>query len=190
MTEHKLSVRELQKKDIEPLTNYWLNADSAFLNRLGVDVNKMPAKQEWISMLTKQVNTPVEDKKSYCIIWLLNDVAIGHSNINKIIFGEEAYMHLHMWKKHVRQQGLGTMLVKLTLPYFFKNYKLKNLYCEPYALNPAPNKTLPKAGFDFVKKYTTIPGWLNFEQEVNLWEMSYEKYTDIKEKMYFQDGTG
>jgi hypothetical protein len=45
------------------------------------------------------------------------------------------------------------------------------LYCEPYALNPAPNKTLEKLGFKFLKTYTTIPGWINFEQEVNLWEL-------------------
>jgi RimJ/RimL family protein N-acetyltransferase len=68
----------------------------------------------------------------------------------------------------------------MTLPYFFQNFELKNLYCEPYALNPAPNKTLKKIGFQFVKQYVTIPGSLNFEQEVNRWELKFEDFVLLK----------
>lgn len=180
MNHYTLSVRELCKDDIEPLTQYWLNANGAFLKNMGVDVNKMPSKDEWISMLTGQLNTPLKQKQSYCIIWLLNDVAVGHSNINKIKFGNEAYMHLHMWQSNRRQHGLGTALVRLTIPHFFNKYNLQKLCCEPYALNAAPNKTLAKAGFAFIKTYTTTPGWLNFEQPVNLWEMTYEKFKALQ----------
>ncbi|HWY34787.1 MAG TPA: GNAT family protein, partial [Nitrosopumilaceae archaeon] len=107
---------------------------------------------------------------------LLNNKNIGHSNVNKIVFGEEAHMHLHIWSEDVRKKGVGAELVKLTIPYFFENLKLKKLYCEPYALNQAPNKTLQKVGFEFVKKYRTTPGWLNFEQEVNLWVIYPDKF--------------
>ncbi len=176
----QLSVRELQQKDIEPLTKYWLTASPEFLIGMGVDLQKMPRPEEWSMMLNEQLQTQLQDKKSYCIVWLEDGIAVGHSNINKIIFGEEAYMHLHLWNNAFRKKGSGTSLVKLTLPFFFENYKLKKLYCEPYALNPAPNKTLEKAGFKFVKKYTCIPGMLNFEQEVNLWEMTYEKFQSFK----------
>jgi len=130
-------------------------------------------------MLQEQIGQPYEKKGSYCMIWLLDDKPVGHSNINKIIFGEEAYMHLHIWDSSSRQKGMGSSLILLTLPWFFNNYALKKLLCEPYALNPAPNKALEKAGFSFVRKYTTTPGWLNFEQEVNLWEMSLEQYRSI-----------
>jgi RimJ/RimL family protein N-acetyltransferase len=176
----QLSVRELQQKDIEPLINYWITATPEFLMGMGVDLKKMPRPEELSMMLNEQINTPVKDKKSYCIIWLEDGIAVGHSNINKIVFGEEAYMHLHLWNNASRKKGNGTAFVKLTLLYFFENYQLKKLCCEPYALNPAPNKTLEKAGFTFIKKHTCIPGILNFEQEVNLWEMSREKFDKLK----------
>ena len=64
-------------------------------------------------------------------------------------------MHLHLWKSSVRQKEADAALVKLTLPFFFENLRLKDLFCEPYALNPAPNKTLAKTGFEFVKEYIT-----------------------------------
>lgn len=174
MQTSQLSVREMQRVDIPSIIRYWLTADEAFLKAMGVDTEKMPAQEQWEQMLNEQINTPIEQKQSYCIIWLSDGMPIGHSNINKIVFGKEAYMHLHLWYNSIRQQGLGSAFVKLTLPYFFNNYELETLYCEPYALNPAPNKTLEKTGFTFLKLHTTTPGWLNFEQEVNLWELKRE----------------
>jgi RimJ/RimL family protein N-acetyltransferase len=171
-----LSVREIQEEDIESIIDYWLNTEPAFLTGMGVDLKKMPTAEQWKEMLNEQINQPYQEKKSYCTIWFVEGKAIGHCNVNKIIFGQEAFMHLHIWKNEYRQKGIGTDMVKLSLPWFFKNLNLEKIYCEPYALNPGPNKTLGKLGFEFVKTYTTIPGWLNFEQSVNLWELSYERY--------------
>lgn len=179
MNNAELSVRELQPGDVDLITQYWLTSDKNFLEGMGVDVSKIPTKEEWIQMLTEQINTPIEKKKSYCIIWLINDKPVGHSNINKIVFGEEAYMHLHIWTDDARKQGHGMEFIRMTLPYFFNNMKLKKLYCEPYALNPAPNKILQKAGFEFVKEYLTTPGWINFEQPVKLWQLTYERFTKV-----------
>lgn len=174
-----LSVRELSESDIQSLIQYWLSADAEFLQGMGVDLAKMPTQAQWESSLMEQLSQSIPDKKSYCIIWEVDGEAIGHSNINKIQMGQEAYMHLHIWRKDIRQKGLGEALVLMTLPFFFENYQLETLFCEPYALNPAPNKTLEKLGFEWVKTYETTPGWLNFEQSVNLWALSRERYQEL-----------
>jgi RimJ/RimL family protein N-acetyltransferase len=179
MQQIQLSVREIQKQDIELISQYWQNADESFLKGMGADKNKLPSNEEFTQMLTNQVNAPLEEKKSYCIIWEVDGKAVGHSNVNKIVFGEEAFMHLHLWNAEIRKKGFGPDLVKMTLPYFFENLKLKKLFCEPYALNPAPNKTMEKIGFAFVKSYITIPGYINFEQEVNLWEMDLARFKEL-----------
>lgn len=179
MNQPVLSVREIQKNDLPSIIDYWLGSDPAFLRGMGVDLGKMPDREQWTAMLAAQLDQSYEDKKSYCLIWQADGEPVGHSNVNKIVFGQEAYMHLHLWNSGARKRGLGVNLVKMGLPYFFNNLKLKTLYCEPYALNPAPNKTLEKVGFAFVKEYVTVPGMLNFEQTVNLWELSYEKYLHL-----------
>lgn len=171
-----LSVREIRESDIDLIINYWLTAEPAFLKGMGVDIDKIPTKEKWVDILSEQLNQPYETKKSYCIIWQLDNKPIGHNNVNNIEFGKEAYMHLHMWNNNVRQKGMGAELVKMALPYYFKNLQLKRLFCEPYALNPAPNKTLEKIGFKFIKEYVTTPGYLNLKQPVNRWELSYEDY--------------
>ncbi|GAA4467222.1 hypothetical protein GCM10023093_22710 [Nemorincola caseinilytica] len=174
-----LSVREIQASDIPLITHYWLTAEPDFLLGMGVDLDKMPQEHEWHTMLTEQLATPHPHKMSWCIVWLINGVPAGHSNINKIIPGEEAYMHLHLWHTTTRQQGTGVGLVRLTLPYFFDTYGLQRLYCQPYVHNAAPNSTLRKVGFEFVRQEITTPGWLNFEQPVNLWVMTRERFLQL-----------
>ncbi|MDQ3142367.1 MAG: GNAT family N-acetyltransferase [Bacteroidota bacterium] len=176
-----LSVRELISTDSELITNYWLQARPEFLTGMGVDLAKVPTRSEWEQMLSAQLTQSYKDKKSYCLIWLLNQIPVGHCNINKILFGKEGYMHIHMWNHNDRTKNLGTSFIRMCLPYFFTNYSVEKLYCEPYALNQAPNKTLQKLGFKFVKEYTTTPGWLNFEQSVNLWELSRQQFLDLDE---------
>ena len=120
-----LSVRELRHIDIEPLSDYWFKSDPSFLVEMGVDLSKMPTRTEWNQMLIEQLSQSYEEKKSYCIIWLIDEEPVGHSNVNRIIFGEEAYMHLHIWQAGNRTRGMGFQFVKMTLPYFFKNMQLK-----------------------------------------------------------------
>lgn len=180
MNKPHISARELQESDIELVADYWSNASDSYLIGMGVDISKMPSRRIFLERLMEQINSPYEAKKAYCIIWTLDQQPVGHSNVNPIVFGEEAYMHLHMWKRDTRQRGLGTELVKMTLPFFFENLQLKKLFCEPYALNSAPNKALEKAGFEFVKEYVTVPGAVGFEQPVKRWELSREKFMQMR----------
>ena len=168
--EHVLNVREIRESDIDLIADYWSKADPEYLLNMGVDLKKMPARSDFQNMLSNQIKLEYEHKKSFALIWELDGKAIGHSNVNPIEFGNQAFMHLHIWYPEYRGKGLGLNFVKLSVPIFFEKLKLKRLYSEPYALNPSPNKTLPKAGFKFVKSHITIPGSINFEQEVNRWE--------------------
>ena len=171
-----ISVREIEFKDIELIADYWLMSDPDFLINMGVDLKKLPARNDIKQMLSQQINCELSQKRSYALIWENNHTQIGHSNVNNIEFGSVATMHLHLWQKTNRLKGMGTEFIKKSLPFYFDKLKLTKLICEPYALNPAPNKTLEKVGFKFIKKHTTIPGSLNFEQEVNRWELTKEDF--------------
>lgn len=178
-TSLNIAVREITHEDIPLLTQYWADASPAYLRGMGVDVAKRPTKEGMYQFLQKQIESPYQTKEAYALIWLLDSEAIGHTNVNKILYGKEAYMHLHVWKPELRRQGMGTALVRKSIPFFFENLQLSDLYCEPYALNPAPHKTIEKVGFEFVKSYLTIPGPINFEQEVLRWHLSKERYKTL-----------
>src|SRR5678816_876783 len=179
MTLGNLSVRELELADMDAFMSYWFDAEESFLANMGVDMKKLPTKNDFLIYWRSQLEMPLEKKLSYCVIWLKNDIPVGHSNARPVNFGKDAYMHLHLWSTGERRKGLGCEFVKLTLPLYFEKLQLRDLYCEPYALNPAPNRLLEKLGFDFVKEYRTSPGPSNFEQQVKLWHLSQQKFVRL-----------
>ena len=171
MEKNLLSVRELEKKDIPLVADYWGNADEAYLTGMGVEASMMPTRGQFMARLEAQLALSYPEKQAYALVWEHDGRPIGHSNLNPVIYGREGSMHLHIWEPGMRKQGFGADLVKMSLSLYFDNMKLEKIYCEPYALNPAPNRLLEKAGFTFVKEYTTKPGAITFEQPVKRWEI-------------------
>jgi len=176
MPDQSISIREMQSDEIELMVDYFVNSDSKFLQGMGVDKDKLPSRENWITKLKSDFEKPIEEKEFYYIIWGIDGKPIDHSNISDINFGKSAKMHLHIWNSTIRQAGLGTKLLAQTIPNYFDIFELKKLICEPFADNPAPNKVLNKIGFKFVKKYHTTPGWLAFIQDVNKYELSVNDF--------------
>ena len=172
MEKNTLSVREVQEKDIQLIADYWFKAEPHYLESLGVDPDKLFTREQFTTMLSLQVSLPYNEKKAYALIWEEQGKAIGHSNVNPVIYGQEASMHLHIWNAEQRRKGYGAELIKMSLPYYFENLRLQKIYCEPYALNESPNKLLEKSGFTFIKQYITTPGAITFEQPVKRWEIN------------------
>jgi RimJ/RimL family protein N-acetyltransferase len=119
--------------------------------------------------MRQQAGLPVEQRAGVLVIWLSDDRPVGFSTADKIASGEQANMHLHVTEPGRRNSGIGTACVRLTVELYFERLKLKRLFCEPNAFNVAPNRTLQKAGFKYLKTHMTVPGPLNFRQAVNRW---------------------
>ncbi|MBO6518315.1 MAG: GNAT family N-acetyltransferase [Bacteroidia bacterium] len=175
----KLCVEEANQADIPQIVDYWASASPEHLTSMGVDITKMPSSMELTEMLSQQFLLPYEEKRALALVWRKDGNAIGHCNVNEIHFGENAKMHLHMWGSENRSKGMGTHLVKLSIPVFFERLKLNQLICEPFAENNAPNRTLERVGFRFEKRYTTIPGSINTMQEVNRWVFQHSQYLEL-----------
>jgi RimJ/RimL family protein N-acetyltransferase len=162
----KLSVREMRREELFMVVDYFINSDAEFLIEMGAQKEKLPSRQGWLNKLHNEFDKPVEQKEYYYILWLNNGQPVGHTNINFIEFGETAKMHLHLWRPNQRKRGMGEVFLRNSISIYFDKFDLQTLVCEPYAKNPAPNKILPKLGFEFVKEYETIPGEINFPQLV------------------------
>ena len=153
--------------DYERMVDYFLGADEVFLRGMGVDPQKLPQRQTWLeSALLDHQRIDAEKERAY-LAWIHQGVPVGHSSISKIRLGEEAFIHLHLWVGGLRQAGLGTQCFRASAAEFMRAFRLRRLYCEPYAENPGPNRVLLKAGFRFLRRYRTVPGPINFEQDVN-----------------------
>jgi RimJ/RimL family protein N-acetyltransferase len=155
------------RPEYEQMVDYFLDADDEFLQRMGVARSKLPSREDWVTSALRDHDRPNHEKERAYLAWVLDGVAVGHSSINKIHVGDDAFIHLHLWSRSHRQAGLGTRFFQLSVGQFARDFSLERLYCEPYAENPGPNRVLLKSGFCLVKRYRTIPGPMNFEQDVN-----------------------
>lgn len=169
-----LTVREWQPHDIENIVDYFYKAEVNYIRGMGADKSKLPAREIWVGELDLEHEKLFQEKGNYYIIWEIDNKAIGHSNINNIKFGKSATMHLHIWNDDHRKSGHGLVFLKQTIPFYFKNFQLEKLICEPYAENPAPNRTLKKLGFELIGRFYTTPGKINFPQWVNRYQMTVE----------------
>jgi RimJ/RimL family protein N-acetyltransferase len=169
------------------MIRYFLEADHDLLRGMGIDPKKLPSESTWRELLQEDFTRPIPQRHFYFRAWVFDGALVGHCNLNKIAYGQSAFLHLHVWNVDNRRDGCATQLLKPSVVHFFERFELRELFCEPYALNPAPNRALPKVGFQLVKPYETTPGWINFHQPVNLWMLARETALNLSAPPNRQD---
>ena len=175
----KMNVREMLLEEAPLLIRYFLDSDDDFLVGMGIEPSKLPKEEDWLQILKEDFDRPINERHFYYLLWEIDGVPSGHCNVNSIDFGKTAIMHLHVWNPELRNSGCGTALVKSSIQQFFDKLQLEELLCQPFVDNPAPNKTLPKVGFQFVKTYEPTPGWINYPQKVNLYSLKREDWEKL-----------
>ena len=143
----KLSVDVLKENEIKHIVNYWFSCSNEDLIRMGVDKSKLTSKEDFYKDLLNTFKQPIEESKSFYIIWYINDEPVGHNSYKDVIQGEIASIHLHMWNDKHRGKGFGAKLFCLSALEFYKLFSPKIIVCEPALNNPMPNAMLKKIGF-------------------------------------------
>jgi RimJ/RimL family protein N-acetyltransferase len=166
-----VSVREMPFSEVGFRIRYFHEASDDYLLALGVDRELLPRPEAWRSFFEEDYRRPLTERQSYALVWELDGQAVGFSSLDHIVFGVEAFMHLHILEVSTRRRGLGAKFVKLSASKYFETFELKHLYCEPNALNVAPNRTLQRAGFTYLFSHETIPGPINFRQVTTRWAL-------------------
>jgi RimJ/RimL family protein N-acetyltransferase len=165
------------REEYELMLDYFYESDDTFLRGMGVDRLRLPERDKWLRALLSDHEKPDTERDRFYLVWIFRGRRVGHSSVNKIAVGSEAFIHLHLWDSQLRRAGLGTELVRRSADFYFERFNLKKLICEPSAENPAPNRVLEKLGFAFIRRYRTTPGVIAYEQEVNRYELKRPNQT-------------
>jgi RimJ/RimL family protein N-acetyltransferase len=169
MPEGGLTVREMLLPEVDLRIEYFHDSTDQHLQMLGVDRALLLAPDEWRAWYQDDYARPLPERRNYSLIWERDGTPIGFSSTDRIVFGQEAFMHQHILNDEDRRHGCGTELVKRSARIYLEVFELQRLYCEPNALNTAPNRTLQSAGFRFVFSHLTVPGPFNHPQVVTRW---------------------
>jgi RimJ/RimL family protein N-acetyltransferase len=155
--------------DVDFRIRYFHDASDEYLLTLGVERQLLPEPDDWLASLARDYARPTSERETYALLWELDHHPVGFSSLNRISFGAQAFMHLHIVDEPHRRRGLGTEFVKRSAHAYFQLFDLERLYCEPNALNVAPNRTLQRAGFTYLFSHETVPGPINFRQVTTRW---------------------
>ncbi|MGY3449444.1 GNAT family N-acetyltransferase [Bradyrhizobium sp. USDA 4353] len=164
-----LDVSEMTLAETSLVIDYFYASSVEQLDLMGIDPTRLPARPVWTSLFKTLYETPLTERAALLVIWRLDGRPIGFSSCDRIVFGNRAHMHLHVTEPELRGRGLGTECIRRSIDLYFDRLKLKQLFCEPNAYNTAPNRTLQKAGFRYLKTYKTVPGPMNYHQAVTRW---------------------
>jgi len=164
-----LSVRPMNSSEVDIIIDYFTKSSCEHLELLGVDPTRIPSRSAFRKGFLFEFERALDQRSNMLVGWYLDENPIGFSTTDKIVFGDHAYMHLHLIKPEDRKRGTGTECVRRSVDIYFETLHLKRLYCEPNAFNTAPNRTLQKAGFRYLKTHMTVPGYLNYHQAVTRW---------------------
>jgi RimJ/RimL family protein N-acetyltransferase len=173
-----LLIREMTLEEVGLVINYFHGATPEHLETLGVDPTRLPSRSDWRARYVAEYCKPTPERSTLLVIWNLDERPVGFSTSEKIVYGEQAHMHLHIVDPQLRGSGVGSASLPDTIAFYFRRLKLKRLFCEPNAFNVGPNRTLQKVGFRYVKTYKTVPGPLNYHQSVNRWVFDERQLRD------------
>jgi len=102
-------------------------------------------------------------------VWETNGEPVGYSTADKIRFGQRRSCTFISSMRCIGEPVRAFGACERRSACTSISYRLDHLFCEPNAFNVAPNRTLQRAGFRYVKAHMTVPGLLNYHQAVTRW---------------------
>ena len=120
-----VSVREMHVSEVGIRIRYFHEASDDYLLALGVDRDLLPEPEAWLSFFERDYERPLTERAHYALVWELDGQMVGFSSLDHIVFGEEAFMHLHIVEHSWRRRGLGANFVKLSASKYFEVFELK-----------------------------------------------------------------
>ena len=164
-----LTVREMTLADVEIRIGYFHDASDQHLRTLGVSRELLPTREAWREFYREDDARSIEERLNFALVWEVDDRPVGFSSADRIVFGTEAFMHLHILRPERRRRGLGTDGVRQSALAYLEILQLDRVYCEPNAFNVAPNRTLQRAGFHYLFSHEATPSPINFPQVTTRW---------------------
>ena len=106
-----LVVREMQPAEVGLRVDYFHDSSDEHLRKLGVDRASLPTREAWRASYAADFARPITDRTGVALVWELDGRPVGFSSADRIVFGQEAFMHLHIVIPDLRQNGLGSEFV-------------------------------------------------------------------------------
>ena len=100
-----LVVREMALDEVGLVIDYFHGSTPEHLETLGVDPTRLPSRRDWQARYEAEYGKPIEWRSTLLVIWEQDGAAVGFSTADKITYGEQTHMHLHIVDEGRRRPG-------------------------------------------------------------------------------------
>lgn len=142
-----IAVREMILDEVELILDYFHGSTPEHLELLGVDPTRLPDRHRWRADFAEDYARGRRERSRLLAVWEVDGVPVGFSTADKIRFGDQAHMHLHVVDPDPRARGIGAACVRQTVDLYLKTLDIERDLCEPNAFKAAPNRTLQAPAF-------------------------------------------
>lgn len=164
-----LAVRDMRPDEVRLRVDYFHDATDEDLSTMGVGRHLLPPRDAWERRDRDALARPFDERPFHALVWELDGEVVGFSTADRIRFGTDAAMHLHVVDPFRRRRGLGARFVRMSAETYIVALRLERLFSEPNAFNLAPNRTLQRAGFRYLLSHRCTPGPINVPQVTTRW---------------------
>jgi hypothetical protein len=95
-TTPRLSARPMRLDEVDLIIEYFHGASPEHLEMLGVDPTRLPERKQWKQRYEDDFARPIAERRAFLVVWQLDEASIGFSTADKIKYGVQANMHLHI----------------------------------------------------------------------------------------------
>ncbi len=165
----RLMVREFTQADADMVINFFRSLSPEEAALFGLANTTLAYMEEWYQNLSKTLYLPLHKANYYFLIWEVNDKPFGFSFVDRIVYGEEGYMHCYILDPKQRSAGRGKAMVEHSAKVFFDQFKFDELFAEPYVLNTPANRVLQSNGFKLLHAHNNTSPEMAYNTPVNQW---------------------
>ncbi|MBC7692839.1 MAG: GNAT family N-acetyltransferase [Methylotenera sp.] len=127
-TEH-ISVRDLSEQDVPLMLDYWYRSPPGFVERMGVDLSKLPTEAEMARGTLQNItdNCLLSTSKLHALAITCDGRTVGVHTLFPLIEGDHGIFHAHVWNPTFRNRGLGLRSYPKACQVFFERFDLKRI---------------------------------------------------------------
>jgi RimJ/RimL family protein N-acetyltransferase len=164
---HEVVLRDLEPADIDALVAYWVDADPAYLDFLGVDRQKLGTADDIRRRFASLIRTGAPDQERVAFVSTLDGVVTSYTNFH-FVRPDENYMHAHIIRPAARGKGLASSSFANLMRVVFREFpQVDQLLFVTQPHNEGINRMLAKVGLTFERRWydepdgLPLPGWFN-----------------------------
>jgi hypothetical protein len=136
-------LRDLEQRDIEPITCYWFEGGDAHLDFLGIDRRLLGRKEDTNARFRRAIPSGDADQPTIAFAITLDGEFIGYTLLNRFD-AQTNYSHWHITDAGRRAHGLSSALYPWRTKIYFDAAPLKRLIHQTRTRNLAVNRMLNK----------------------------------------------